>query len=160
MPKRWLVKRRWFVVLEATTYTRIHGQQQLGKCLCVAGNQREKIFVVKLYSRKIFSYVFFVQKCFYNENEANYSRCEVIIQSDGTTGPVQRDMSACNYTQTACTTLSQASALPCASTHPSILTVLWFFKVLRVTTHHAKSLCGDSKVGTLSSCTPQLRSFL
>ena len=31
MPKRWLV------VLEATRYTRIYGQQQLGKCLCVAG---------------------------------------------------------------------------------------------------------------------------
>ena len=27
------------VVLEAITYTRIHRQQQLGKCLCVAGSQ-------------------------------------------------------------------------------------------------------------------------
>ena len=45
MPKRWLVKRRWLVVLEATTYTGIYGQQQLGKCLCVAGaNQRRKNF--------------------------------------------------------------------------------------------------------------------
>ena len=26
-------------MLEATTYTRIYGQQQLGKCLCVAGGQ-------------------------------------------------------------------------------------------------------------------------
>ena len=26
-------------MLEATKYTRIHGQQQLGKCLCVAGSQ-------------------------------------------------------------------------------------------------------------------------
>ena len=39
MPKRWLVKRRWLVVLEANTYTRIYGQQQLGKFLCVAGRQ-------------------------------------------------------------------------------------------------------------------------
>ena len=31
-----------------------------------------KIFVVKLYSRKIFSYVFCVRKDFYNENKANY----------------------------------------------------------------------------------------
>ena len=31
-----------------------------------------KYFVVKLYSRKIFSYVFCVQKYFYNENKANY----------------------------------------------------------------------------------------
>ena len=31
MPKRWLVKRKWFVVLEATTYTRIYGQQQFGE---------------------------------------------------------------------------------------------------------------------------------
>jgi len=31
-----------------------------------------KIFVVKLYSRKIFSYVFCVRKYFYNENKANY----------------------------------------------------------------------------------------
>ena len=58
MPKRWLVKRRWLVVLEATTYTRIYGQQQLGKCWCVAGNQPTwltgKKFVVKLYLCKYF----------------------------------------------------------------------------------------------------------
>ena len=73
MPKRWLVKRRWLVVLEATTYTRIYGQQRLGKYLCVAGaNQRGTIFAIKLYSHKIFSYVFFVQKYFYNKIKANY----------------------------------------------------------------------------------------
>ena len=31
-----------------------------------------KIFVVKLYSRKIFSYIFCVRKYFYNKNKANY----------------------------------------------------------------------------------------
>ena len=31
-----------------------------------------KIFVVKLYSRKIFLYVFYVQKYFHNKNKANY----------------------------------------------------------------------------------------
>ena len=31
-----------------------------------------KIFVVKLYSRKIFSYVFCVRKYFCNENKTNY----------------------------------------------------------------------------------------
>ena len=31
-----------------------------------------KIFIVKLYLRKIFSYVFCVQKYFHNENKANY----------------------------------------------------------------------------------------
>ena len=46
-------------MLEATTYTRIYGQQQLGKYWCV--------FYVKLYSRKIFSYVFC--KHFYNEKK-------------------------------------------------------------------------------------------
>ena len=35
VPKRWLVKRRWRVVLEVTSYTRIYGQHQLGKCWCV-----------------------------------------------------------------------------------------------------------------------------
>ena len=46
---------RWLVVLEATTYTRIHGHQQLGKCLCVAGSQptrknfRWKIILVSSY---------------------------------------------------------------------------------------------------------------
>ena len=35
MPKRWLVKRKWLVVLEATTYTKKSGQQQMGKCWCV-----------------------------------------------------------------------------------------------------------------------------
>ena len=41
-------------------------QQQLGKCWCVVVG---KIFVVKLYSRKIFSYVFCVRKYFYNEKK-------------------------------------------------------------------------------------------
>ena len=73
MPKRWLVKRRLLVVLEATMYTRIYGQQQFGKCWCVARSQpTSEIFVVKLYSRKIFSYVFCVQKYFCNKNKANY----------------------------------------------------------------------------------------
>ena len=40
-------KRRQLVVLEATTYTRIHGQQQFGKCWCVVVR---KIFIVKLYA--------------------------------------------------------------------------------------------------------------
>ena len=53
--KRWLVKMRWLVVLETTTYTRIYGQQQLGKYWCVVIG---KIFVVKLYSHKTFSDVF------------------------------------------------------------------------------------------------------
>ena len=38
MPKRWLVKRILLLVLEATTYARIYGQQQFGKCWCVAGS--------------------------------------------------------------------------------------------------------------------------
>ena len=37
--KRWHVKRRQLVVLETTTYTRIYGQEQLGKCWCVARSQ-------------------------------------------------------------------------------------------------------------------------
>ena len=58
MPKRWLVKRRLLVVLEV--YTTIYGQQQFGKCWCVAQSQPtlEKVFVVNYYSCKIFSYVF------------------------------------------------------------------------------------------------------
>ena len=60
-------------MLEATTYTRIYGQQQLAKCWCVARSQpTRKIFVVKLYSCKIFSYVFCVRKYFCNEQKANY----------------------------------------------------------------------------------------
>ena len=61
VPKRWLVKMRWLVVLEATAYTRIDGQQQLGMCWCVVA---AKIFVIKLYLCKIFSYVFCVRKYF------------------------------------------------------------------------------------------------
>ena len=37
-----------------------------------------KIFVVKLYLRKIFSYVFCVRKYFYNENKANYGTCRYV----------------------------------------------------------------------------------
>ena len=33
-----------------------------------------KIFVVKLYLRKIISYIFCVRKYFYNENKANYGK--------------------------------------------------------------------------------------
>ena len=73
MQKRWLVKRRQLVVLEATTYTRIYGQQQLGKCWCVARSQpTRKNFRCKVYSCKIFSYVFCVRKYFCNEQKANY----------------------------------------------------------------------------------------
>ena len=60
-------------MLKATTYTRIYGQQQLGKCLCVAGSQptRKKICI---HSHKIFSYVLFVQKYFYNKIKPNYGK--------------------------------------------------------------------------------------
>jgi len=37
---RWLAMvRRWLVMFGATTYTKIYGQQQWGKCWCVAGSQ-------------------------------------------------------------------------------------------------------------------------
>ena len=39
----------------------------------------------------------------------------------------------------------RASAHTHASAHPSILTVLWFFEVLQVTAHHAKSLHSESE---------------
>ena len=32
-------------------------------------------FCCKIYSRKIFSYIFCVRKYFYNENKANYGTC-------------------------------------------------------------------------------------
>ena len=54
-------------------YTRICGQQQLGKYLCVAGSQpTRKNFCCKIYSRKIFSFVFLVRKYFHNKIKANY----------------------------------------------------------------------------------------
>ena len=54
VPKRWLVKKRLLLVLEATTYTRIYGQQQFGKCV------------------KYFRMFSVYEKYFYNENKANY----------------------------------------------------------------------------------------
>ena len=39
------------------------------------------IAVVKLYSRKIFSYVFCVRKYFYNENKANYGKLAILCIS-------------------------------------------------------------------------------
>ena len=73
MPKRWLVKSRWLVVLKATTNTRIYivkaaATREVLVCRrwhAVIG----KIFVVKLYSCKIFSYVFCVRKYFCNEKK-------------------------------------------------------------------------------------------
>ena len=41
-----------------------------------------KFFVVKLYSCKIFSYVFCVRKYFCNEKKANYGTCQVDESSD------------------------------------------------------------------------------
>ena len=42
------VLKRWLVVIEATTYTRIYGQQQLGKCWCtrVPTNATDRYVVV------------------------------------------------------------------------------------------------------------------
>ena len=85
MQKRWLVKRRQLVVLEATTITRIYGQQQLGKYWCVARSQpTRKNFVVKLYSCKIFSYIFCVRKYFCNEQKANYGMSHLPESSNHT----------------------------------------------------------------------------
>ena len=47
--------------------------------------------------------------------------------------------------------LSRASAHTRASAYPPLLTVLWFFRVLRVTAHHANSCVANLKVGPLSS---------
>ena len=52
MPKKWLVKWRLLVVLEATTYTRIYGQQQVLVCSTEPTNVGTT-FVAKLYSHKI-----------------------------------------------------------------------------------------------------------
>ena len=71
MLKRWLVKRRLLVVLEAITYTSTYGRQQLGKCWCVYSREQTNVtFVVKLYSHKIFFYVFCARKYFYNEKKS------------------------------------------------------------------------------------------
>ena len=43
------------------------------------------------------------------------------------------------------TVLSRASGHTRASAHSPILTVLWFFEVLRVTAHHAKILHSESE---------------
>ena len=67
MPKRWLVKRRWFVVLETITYTRIYEQQQLGKCWCVVAG---KIFIEKFFfAQNIFMFFVRVRKNFSNEKK-------------------------------------------------------------------------------------------
>ena len=71
--KRWLVKRRQLVVLEATTYTRIYGQQRLGKCWCVARSQpTHKNFRCKIiFVEKIFVH-FLRLKIFLQRKKANY----------------------------------------------------------------------------------------
>ena len=71
MLKRWFVKRRWLVLLEATTYTRIYGQQQLGKCLCVVGNQpTRKKFVVKIIFAQNIFVRFLCTKIFLQRNKS------------------------------------------------------------------------------------------
>ena len=59
------VPKRWLVVLEATMYTRIYGQQELGKWWCVASREPTnigKIFVAKLYIRIKYFCTFSVYK--------------------------------------------------------------------------------------------------
>ena len=74
MPKRWLVKRRLLVVLEATyqVYKDIWAAaiQEVLVCSTEPTNIG-KIFVVKLYLHKIISHVFCVQNYF---NKANYGK--------------------------------------------------------------------------------------
>ena len=54
-------------MLEATTYTRVCEQQQLGKCWCViAGVLSENL---KLYLHKLFLDVFCVRKYVYSEKK-------------------------------------------------------------------------------------------
>ena len=48
------------------------------------------------------------------------------------------------------TILSRANAHTRASAHPPLLTVLWFFRDLRVTAHHANFCIVNLKVGPLS----------
>ena len=48
-------------MFDATVYTRIYGQQQLGKCLCVAGSQPTlNIFCCKIIFVLKKTYIFFV----------------------------------------------------------------------------------------------------
>ena len=77
MQKRWLVKRRKLVVLEATTYTRIYGQHQLGKCWCVARSQpTRKNFVVKFIRVKYFR-TFSVSENIFATNKKRITVCVV-----------------------------------------------------------------------------------
>ena len=71
MPKRWLVKRRWLVVLEAITYTEIYGQQQLRKCLCVAGSKPtwERFHCKIIFAKNIFVH-FLCTKIFLQQNKS------------------------------------------------------------------------------------------
>ena len=63
MPKRWLGKRRWVVVLEATRYT---WSAAIGEVLVCSREPTNigKILIVKLCSLKNFAYVFCVQNIF------------------------------------------------------------------------------------------------
>ena len=63
-------KRKWLVVLEATTYARYMGSSNW-ESACV---QQGAKFHVKLHLHKIFLYVFCLRKYFYNEKKkATYS---------------------------------------------------------------------------------------
>ena len=66
MPKRWLVKRRWLVVRGYHIYKDIWAAAIGEVLVCSREPTNEgKIFVVKLYLRKIFSSIFCVQKYVY-----------------------------------------------------------------------------------------------
>ena len=58
-------------VLEATTYTGIYGQQQLRKCLCVAGSQpmQESFHCKIIFAKNIFVH-FLCTKIFLKQNKS------------------------------------------------------------------------------------------
>ena len=60
-------------------YTRIYGQQQLGKCLCVAGSQptRKKFRCKIIFALNIFVRFLCTKIFLYNEIKANYGTITV-----------------------------------------------------------------------------------
>ena len=60
------MKNRWFVVLEATTYTRVYGQQQLGKYWCVVVGKfsllKNYIHIKYFHTLSVFENIFTMKK--------------------------------------------------------------------------------------------------
>ena len=79
MPKRWLVKKEIACCVRGHVYLDIWAAAIREVLVC--STEPTNVGCCKIYSRKIFLYVFGVRKYFYSENKANYGTFQICTRA-------------------------------------------------------------------------------